>query len=63
MGFSVTVPLALVGALTIVATRWPPLLRAVRSRVAVRIGRVALAALIVISLPEPMQSMTDIVNR
>jgi hypothetical protein len=63
VGFTVTAPLIVVGALTVAATRWPPVLRAVRSARAVRIGRVALLALIVISLPGPVQSITDIVNR
>ena len=61
-GFSVTAFLVIVGALTILATRGPPVVRAVRSPVAVRIGQVALVVLIAVSLPGPAQSITDIVN-
>jgi hypothetical protein len=63
VGFTLTVPLVLLGAITVGATRWPPLLRAVRSPAAVRIGQVALVALLVVSLPGPAQSITDIISR
>ena len=62
VGFTVTASLVLLGALTILAPRWPPVVRAIRSPVDVRIGRVALVALIAVSLPGPAQSITDIVN-
>jgi hypothetical protein len=62
-GFTVTFALVLVGVLVVAATRWASLIGAVRSRVAVTIGRVALVVLVAYSLPGPVQSVTDIVSR
>ena len=50
-GFSVTLALVLLGILVVVATRWTVLLDAVRSPMFVRIGRVALLALVVVLAP------------
>jgi hypothetical protein len=63
LGFSFSALLLLLGAIAVVATRWTPLIRAVRSPGAVRIGRFALVALIVVLLPGPAQSISDIAGR
>ena len=62
-GFTVTFGLVLVGALVVLVTRWAPLIRAVRSRAALAVGRVALIVLLAFSLPGPVQSIADIVSR
>ena len=61
-GFSVTLALVLLGILVVVATRWTVLLDAVRSPMFVRIGRVALLALVVVSLPGAIVSIANILN-
>ena len=52
----------LLGILVVVATRWTVLLDAVRSPMFVRIGRVALLALVVVSLPGAIVSIANILN-
>ena len=63
VGFSVTIALVLLGVLVVVATRWTRLVDAVRSPTAITVGRVALVALVVVSLPGAIQSIVDIIGR
>ena len=62
VGFSVTFALVLIGVLVVVATRWKPLLDAIRSPMAIRVGRVALLALVAVSLPGAVQSIANILE-
>ena len=61
-GFSVTFALVLLGVLVVVATRWTGLLDVVRSPTAIRVGRVALLALVAVSLPGAITSIANILN-
>jgi hypothetical protein len=61
-GFSVTIALALLGVFVVIATRWTRLLDAVRSPTAIRVGQVALLALVGVSLPGAIQSIANILN-
>jgi hypothetical protein len=47
----------------VLATRWDPLVDAVRSHRALLVGRVALVALLVLALPGALASLADIVGR
>lgn len=61
-GFSVTLALVLLGVLVVVATRWTRLLDAVRSSTAIRVGRIALLALVAVSLPGAIVSIANILS-
>jgi hypothetical protein len=61
--FPVTIALIVVGAVVVVATRWRPLVDAVRSSRGVLFGRVLAIGLVVVSLPSGVSSMADIVTR
>jgi hypothetical protein len=63
VGFQLTGPLVLCGALVVAATRWPAVVRWVRSRTFVRVGRIALVTVVVIALPGAIPSMADIISR
>lgn len=49
--------------LTLVLSRVPPLVAAVRSRAAVTVGRVAIAVLVAVTLPGTLGSLRDVVDR
>jgi len=60
----VVVPvLVLVGLVVVVAHQWRPVVHAFGSRSAVLVGRGLLGALVLVSLPGAIQSITDIVSR
>jgi hypothetical protein len=59
----VTLVLAAVGVVVVLATRWRGLVAAVRSPRAVAVGRALLIVLVVVSLPTAVASMADIVTR
>jgi hypothetical protein len=61
--FPVTIALAVVGAVVVVATRWRRLVDAVRSPRAVLVGRVLAIALVVVSLPAALASVAGIATR
>jgi hypothetical protein len=62
-GFTITSTLVLVGVVVVVATRWPPLIRWVRSPTFVRVGRIAFVAIVVISLSGAVDTTADIISR
>jgi hypothetical protein len=55
--------LVVVGLFVVAAHEWSPLVDALGSRAGVLVGRALLAALVLVSLPGAIQSITDIVNR
>jgi hypothetical protein len=63
VGYPVTAALVVLGLVVVLATRWGPLVDAVRSHRALRVGRVALVALLVLALPGALASMADIIGR
>ncbi|MFL6206933.1 MAG: hypothetical protein ACJ739_16445 [Acidimicrobiales bacterium] len=62
VGFTVTVALAVVGVVVVIVTRWTAVACWVRSRMAVLIGRAALGAVVVLSVPGAVQSVVDIID-
>jgi hypothetical protein len=52
-----------IGLVAVIVTRWPPLVRWVQSPSYVVIGRVALVAVVAISLSTALHSATDIASR
>jgi hypothetical protein len=63
VGYPVTAALVVLVLVVVLATRWGPLVDAVRSHRALRVGRVALVALLVLALPGALASMADIIGR
>ena len=49
--------------IVILVTRWEPLVRAARSPIALRLGQVAIVALVLRSSPNAVQSFTNIISR
>jgi hypothetical protein len=62
VAFSVTAVLAVVCLLVVAATRWRPLVNAVKSRRAVLVGRVATLGVVAIALPNALGSVIEIVS-
>ena len=63
VGFSITTALVVLGGAVVVATRWPPFVRFVRSSPPLWIGRVALVAFVAMSIPGAASSLADIAGR
>ena len=63
VGFTLTIVLVLVGAVVAIVTRWRPVVTWFRSPVALRVGQVLLLAVVAVSVPGALQSVTDIVSR
>lgn len=63
LAFTVTIALVVVGTAVVAATRWRPLVDAVRSHRWVLGGRVALLAIVVTAMPNAISNLVDIVSR
>lgn len=62
-GFFLLLPLAVGLVITLVLSQVPPVVAAVRSRAAVRAGRVAIAVLVAVTLPGTLGSLRDVIDR
>ncbi len=63
VAFSITAVLAVVCVTVIVATRWQPLPRAIRSRRFLIAGRVILTGIVFVASPNAIANLTDIATR
>jgi hypothetical protein len=63
LAFSVTAFLIVIGIIAVLATRWRPVVDAVRSPRWVVAGRVLLVAVVLVSLPSIVLNMSDIAGR
>lgn len=63
IAFTVTAIAVMVGALAVVVTRWRTVVDVVRSRRWVSLGRVLLVVVVVLSLPNSLSNVADIVGR
>ena len=63
IAFTVTAIAVMVGALTVVVTRWRTVVDVVRSRRWVSITRVVLVVIVVLSLPNSISNIADILGR
>ena len=58
-----TIFLTVLGAIVLLITRWPAVIKAVRSSRAVLAGRVVTATVVALALPNAVRSLTDIATR